>query len=256
MVDVNKPDDLMHVSPGGSGPGAQQFYRRPAGRDAREAEEGGGHTGTWEDDDSVSVGGLLAHEVTPAVQTALDELAARIEPLRRELEQSRAREARYRALVDTHSFLPIVNRGAFLRQLARVIKNLNQLSTAPTLLCLHVANAERIRVEHGRVALDAALVHVAELLTSTLHPTDVIGSLGGNDFGVILLIADMDAARDRGAALIGAIEERPLAWQGLTIPLTAAFGVRALEPRITADAALAAADQDLLRSRRSGDDIG
>lgn len=249
---VDKPEPVEPLSKGGS----REQKQPPPGRRPRPAapakpqksEEPPPKPRTLEED-AVSVGGLLSRGVTPEMQAVLDELAARVEPLRRELELAKEREKHLAELADRHPFLPVGSRRVFERQLGRVISHLRHLSPAPALLVVNVAGVGDVRLRHGAGAREAALKHVCSILSAELHPTDALGSLGGDDLGIVLLIADEASARAKAARLVDAIRARPLAWQGALLALDAAAGLALLAPGDTAQAALGSADRDLVRGR-------
>jgi GGDEF domain-containing protein len=251
-MDMDKPDVVAPIDKGGNRQQKQQPpARRPRPGPPAKPEKPAPPPPEPRrlGDDAVSVGGLLTVGVTPEVQKALDELAGRLEPLRRELELAKEREKSLQELADRHPFLPVGNRRAFERGLGHVIAHLRHLSPSPALLVLRVAGIEQVRLRHGLGAREAALAHACALIKAELHPTDVLGSLGGDDFGIILLIADADSARARGARIAESIRRTPVQWQGLELPLDAAVGVALLAPGSGVQAALAAADGDLTRAR-------
>jgi diguanylate cyclase (GGDEF)-like protein len=106
-------------------------------------------------------------------------------------------------------------------------------------------NGEDIRLGHGRRARDQSLSHVCRVMTEVLHPTDKIGGLGGYDFGVILLVADLDTALQKADALTTAIGEHPFPWQDENIPLTAAAGVSVIEDGAALETVMANAERNL-----------
>ncbi len=136
-----------------------------------------------------------------------------------------------------------------MRELGKVLAQAEHLAAPASLLRLHLTNGATIRRERGRRALDQARTQVCGALAETLHPTDIVGSLGGDDFGVVLLAADMEGAVARGAAVAEAVRRRPFHWQGEDIVLDVASAARVLEPGADAEEILAAADQDLIEER-------
>ena len=83
-------------------------------------------------------------------------------------------------------------------------------------------------------------------LAEKLHSTDVVGSLDGDDLGVVFLAANVEGAAANGAALARAVRGRPFHWQGKDIFLNVASAARVLESGADAEEILAAADQDLV----------
>ena len=101
---------------------------------------------------------------------------------------------------------------------------------------------------HIRRALDAALIHVCAVIDANLHPTDVAGSLGGNDFGLILLVGNDELAQTKTQSLIDAVKAQPFPWQEETLPLEIVAGVATLKNVDTPENAIEAADKELVAS--------
>ena len=247
MVDISNPESFIPVSKTGS-----ESQRQPAARQRRDGTPGKPesppapppHTA-----EAVLIGGLLSAEVTPEIQAAFDALAQQIEPLRRGAEAAKAREKQLRESTEQHAFLPIGNRRAFEREVGHVVTHLHHLSAPASVVCLHVASADAIRRSYGRAAREAVLGHALAVLRAQLHPTDVVGALGGNDFGIILLVANAETARAKAEHLVQAMRDRPWTWNGQTVSLEALAGVCPLEAGAAPAAVIAAADRDLVRNR-------
>ncbi|NQU60952.1 MAG: GGDEF domain-containing protein [Rhodospirillales bacterium] len=245
-MDVNKAEAVIPVGQGGP--------RKDQKRSPEEEQENGDQTNgealsgesPWAGTEAFAVGGVLAGGMSPQIQQAFEGLAQQIEPLRAEVEQARGREAHFKELAETHSFLPMPGRREFIRELTHVINNLEHLSPPPSLILLHIANADDVRRRFGRKALDAMLVHACAVIDSQLHPTDVAGSIGGNDFGIILLVANHELARTMVERIAEAFGAQGFPWQGATIPLEVVAGVASLANIETSEAAISKADKDLM----------
>ena len=242
-MDVNRADA---ITPVGSGGGPKQERKRTPEEEKQDKGSGGQpHESPWSGSEAFAMEGLLAGGMTPEIQKAFDNLARQIEPLRAEIDRARGREAHFKELAEKHSLLPIASRREFLRELAHVLNNMQHLTPPPNLMILHIRNADDVRLHSGRRALDGLLTHVCEVVRERLHPTDVLGSLGGNDFGVILLVGDQERARAKVAELTDALVAMPFSWRGSAIPIVAAAGAAAMTSASTTDAAVDAADRDL-----------
>jgi len=240
-MDVNKAEA---VAPAGQSGRKPKHQKDPEGGSPDDGEdEHPGHDGG----DAVTVDGVLAGGVTPEVQALLNKLTAEIEPLRAALQQAQGQETHFREQAGRHSFLPIPNRHEFMRELAHVLSHIGDLSTAPALVALHVGAGDAIRRRAGRTVLDGALAQVCTRLMSTLHATDVIGSLGGNDLGIILL-TNGESVADKVAGLSAAAAEGGFAWQGSQFDLDVKAGFSVMSDGETPDHALEKADRSLLGS--------
>lgn len=196
--------------------------------------------------DAFEIDGLMA-EITPSAQRVLDNLAAEIEPLRRQLVMAKEREQKLREDLARHAFLPIPGRREFLRELNHVLNHLNDLSMMPCVALVHIANADEVRRARGRDALDRLLVHASNIMSNALQPTDVLGNLGGSDFALILLGADLNMARPRMAEILGKLRAVPLHVSGGSITIDANVGITVLSPGSSAEASINAADQDMIK---------
>lgn len=246
-MEVKKADTVTPVD--GSGAGGErkhpegQLRRGGSGGDADAGRQPGA---TRSITDKVTVMGIPAGMLTPEVHQAIDTLMEKTERLSQALEWTRDQGANLQKLADSHGFLPVLNRRAFVRELGKVLAQSEHLAAPASLLRLHVTNGAAIRREHGRRALDQALVQVCAALAEKLHSTDIVGSLGGDDFGVVFLAANVEGAVAKGAALARTVRGRPFHWQGEDIFLDVASAARGLEPGADAEEILAAADQDLV----------
>ena len=253
-MEVKKADTVTPID--GSSAGGER--KHPEGQRKRGGSGGdagaGSHRGAARSiTDTVTVMGIPAAMLTPEVHQAIDTLMEKTEHLSQALEWTRDQRANLQKLADSHGFLPVLNRRAFVRELGKVLAQSEHLAAPASLLRLHVTNGATIRREHGRRALDQALAQVCGALAEKLHPTDVVGSLGGDDFGIVLLAADVEGAVAKGVAVAEAMRGRPFHWQGEDIVLDVASAARVLEPGADAEKILAAADQDLLAQEERPD---
>lgn len=241
-MDVSK---TQSITPLGSG-GSKQEKSRDPGKEKQDKDQGEETADSpWEGTEAFDVGGLLADDLPPQIQKAIEDLTLQIEPLRAEVERARGREAHFRELSEKHSFLPVPGRREFFREMTHILSHMQGL-TPPGLIVLHLGNADDIRRKHGRDALDAMLIHVCDVIGKTLQPTDVAGSLGGNDLGIAVLVSDLEQTRQKAQNLIDAIAAQPFSWQGHGVSLDVVAGVASLENLETPEAALSAADADLI----------
>jgi PleD family two-component response regulator len=251
-MDVNRADA---VTPVGTGGGPKQERKRDSEDEKRKksesAEAGGPEASPWAGSEAFAVDGVLAAGMTPEAQKIIDGLARQIEPLRAEVERARGREAHFKELAEKHSFLPVPGRREFMRELAHVLNNMRHLAPPPNLVVLHVVNADELRRRDGRQALDRLLGHVCNVLDRMLHPTDVMGSLGGNDFGVVLLVGNGERAHAKAREFEEAIRTAPFATIGGPFAVDIVAGAATLASATAAESALAAADRDLMDRLRS-----
>jgi diguanylate cyclase (GGDEF)-like protein len=194
--------------------------------------------------------GIAAGELTPQVRAALVRMHQQSEAMRRELEDARARIVQLERLADEDSLAPIANRRAFIRELSRMIAFTRRYGPPSSVIYFDVNDMKQINDTHGHPAGDAALRHVAELLCNNVRSSDIVGRLGGDEFGVILAQTNQVQAAAKALALAEAIGTTPLRWGEFKIPVSAAYGVYSFTGSDDAQVAIEAADKAMYKQKR------
>jgi diguanylate cyclase (GGDEF)-like protein len=200
--------------------------------------------------DVLSIAGLTEAELTPRVRQAMMELLGEVDQLRRELNDSRARIAYLEKLVDEDPLMPVANRRAFVRELTRMMGFAERYGVAGSIVYFDVNNMKQINDVHGHSAGDAALLQVARLLIENVRNTDVVGRLGGDELGVLLVQADLQLAETKAANLVTIVQSHPLLWQGHEVPLSVAYGVYSFAGGENAGDVIEAADRAMYENKR------
>ncbi len=203
--------------------------------------------------DVATIMGVPEAELTPKVRAALDKLMAEVHSLREDLERSRRRIGYLEQLADRDPLAPVLNRRAFVRELTRMIAFAERYGAPSSVLYLDIDGMKRINDSHGHGAGDAALKHVAEVLLRDVRASDIVGRLGGDEFGIILAQADGPAAAAKAAALAAAIESEPVSWQDATFELGVSYGAYTFAGGEGVDEALSAADRAMYAQKRGTD---
>ena len=94
------------------------------------------------------------------------------------------------------------------------------------------------------------VTEIAKILVDNVRNTDVVGRLGGDEIGVLLVQADQTLADQKAKQLSEAVSAQPLLWQGKEISLGVAYGVYAFKGGENAGDALEAADQAMYIAKR------
>lgn len=233
--------------------GPDQVSRARATRTTRGRKIASGErtTGPHEVTDSVSILGIPETEMTAKVRDAIMRLMEEVDRVRTELEHTQKRLVELERLADQDPLAPISNRRAFVRELGRIIAFGDRYGAISSLIYFDVNDFKAINDRHGHAAGDAILVHLAQLLLKNLRESDVVGRLGGDEFGVILVQADEQTARAKAESLSATVAASPFDWQGNAIALTVAFGVYTFRPGEDAGRALAEADREMYARKRT-----
>ena len=195
--------------------------------------------------------GIPEAEFTPKVQAAIMALMAEVEKLRQELHQSQQRVIYLEQLADQDSLTPVINRRAFVRELSRMMSFAERYGAPSSMVYFDVNGLKAINDTLGHAAGDAVLAEVAQTLVKNVRESDVVGRLGGDEFGVILAYADQPTANEKGAALAAAVAERPVAWADRSINVTVSWGAHSFQDGDAAGA-LDAADRAMYERKKLG----
>jgi diguanylate cyclase (GGDEF)-like protein len=188
--------------------------------------------------DSIQMKDQLA---SPA-SDALSEARAEADALRAELARVQRRLAEVELLADRDALTPILNRRAFTRELTRTLTFCERYDAQASLVFMDMDGFKAVNDGFGHAAGDAALQAVAITLSEHVRESDVVGRLGGDEFGVILAQAGREAAEAKAADLKRRVETEPVVFEGRAIPLRLSYGVRTFEPGMEAAQMLAEAD--------------
>jgi diguanylate cyclase (GGDEF)-like protein len=199
---------------------------------------------------TASVLGIPEAEFTPRVRDAIMTLMGEVDNLRRELLQTRERLEEVERSADQDHLVPLLNRRAFVRELTRYISFAGRYGTPATLLYFDLDGFKQVNDSFGHAAGDAVLAHFADTLLAQTRDSDVVGRLGGDEFGVLLPHADLDHGRKKAALLAEKLTALPTMWQGKPIPIRFSFGAFELHGDDTADLAIARADEEMYAHKR------
>ena len=204
--------------------------------------------------------GIPAADLTPEVEAALTGIMTELDHIRMELDHARAAIALLEDQVAGHPVLDVMNRAALLKQLKLLIGRAERTDTANSFVILHLYGVGAIRRRLDLAAAEGAMARAVAAIKGQVQATDLIGSLGGYDLGVVLTVMDTDAAAARARAMVEAVSA-VRAPGDETLGLSAWAGVGAFAA--TVGEILAAADKNLSDSGGAppvaaglGDDVG
>lgn len=157
--------------------------------------------------DTASVLGIPASEMTPKVKNAIMTLMAEVDHMRSELEIAHRRITELEKLADQDSLIDISNRRAFVREMTRMISYSDRYGINSSLIFLDMNDLKVINDTMGHKVGDKALVHIAKVMLSNLRDSDIIGRLGGDEFGIILPKANEQNAAAKAQQIIANLEK-------------------------------------------------
>jgi diguanylate cyclase (GGDEF)-like protein len=221
-----------------------------AGAPKRTADAPAETSQSREIEDTTELFGVPEGELTPKVREAILRLMAEVDNLRQELRETQRKANELEKLADQDPLAPVSNRRAFVRDLTRMMSYSERYGVPTSLIFFDVNGMKQINDTHGHKAGDDALLHVAQALLDHTRDSDVIGRLGGDEFGVILAQASEQAAMTKAEELVNAIEGRPLDVDGQKVPIRVAYGIFPFRPGEDASSTLAEADRRMYERKR------
>ena len=172
-----------------------------------------------------------------------------------DITERKAMEEALRRLATTDALTGVSNRGHFMHCAAAEVERGLRYGRPLAMLMLDIDHFKRINDRYGHSAGDAAIRGLTAACTDIVRQQDLIGRLGGEEFGILMPETDLEAARrlaERLRAHIAALE-LVLPQHGL-VRMTASFGVSALHAGDSVDQLIARADQALYASKNAGRD--
>jgi diguanylate cyclase (GGDEF)-like protein len=199
---------------------------------------------------TTSVLGIPESEFTPRVRDAIMTLMGEVDSLRRELTQTRARLEEVEKSADQDHLLPLLNRRAFVRELTRYIAFTSRYGTPASLIYFDLDGFKLVNDTHGHAGGDAVLEHFAGILLGNVRDSDVVGRLGGDEFGILLSHADQAQAHKKADQLASQLNASPTVFKSRAIPASFSYGAFELKAGEDAATAMARADEAMYAQKR------
>ncbi len=150
----------------------------------------------------------------------------------------------------------VANRRYFFDRLEIELHRAERYASPVSLLLLDLDHFKRVNDDHGHLAGDAALVHVAEVLRETvLRRIDLIGRYGGEEFAILLPDTDLAGAQVVAERCRAAIAGHPCHVGGdSVVALSASIGVASPGAADDVDALVGRVDEALYQAKAKGRD--
>jgi len=229
---------------------ASRSLKPGAERASRTRRAGDQPTPREADLNALEAAGIVAEALSPEARAVLARTVAENEAMRRELAEARKRIAHLERLADEDALAPIANRRAFVRELSRMIAFTRRYGSPSSVVYFDVNDLKQINDTYGHPAGDAALRHIADVLSKNVRSSDVVGRLGGDEFGVILAQTNEEQATSKASTLAAEIATTPFSWGKSEISVSAAYGVYSFTGSDDAQAAIETADKAMYQQKR------
>ena len=165
------------------------------------------------------------------------------ERLKRELAVARARVGELEARADIDPLLDILNRRGFERELKRALSHVKRYGTQAALMFVDLDGFKGINDRYGHAAGDALLKAVARELIGHVRASDIVGRIGGDEFGVLIWRLEGPQATAKARELEAKIASVGIDHGKARIEVAASIGVAPLVEGASPADVIAAADQ-------------
>lgn len=148
----------------------------------------------------------------------------------RDISRRKRNEKRLNELATTDEMTGLSNRRHFLEQAEAQLRQALRYSQEFSFMMLDLDHFKRINDTHGHDAGDEVLRAVAKTMREVMRGTDIIGRLGGEEFGAVMPETGVEAARQVAERLRLQIMEHPIATPSGFVRVTASIGIAHLHP--------------------------
>lgn len=143
------------------------------------------------------------------------------------------------------------NRAALFKVAVMLISSAKRHRQELTALAIDIDELARINERHGRAAGDAAIRTVAKTLAEVLRNSDVMGRVGGGEFGVFLPATGEYHAGYVAEKLRAAVEDVPFSVKDSVILLRVSIGMAGMQERHRNPDDMLRAAETVLRQAKS-----
>jgi diguanylate cyclase (GGDEF)-like protein/PAS domain S-box-containing protein len=158
----------------------------------------------------------------------------------------------HQAIHDPLTGLP--NRMRFVQRLGRVLARAAASHQRVAVLFLDLDRFKVVNDSLGHTAGDRLLVAVADRLSATMGPTDVVARFGGDEFVVLLQNVTSEETAELVAEQLAAVVAKPVALVEGEVFVTASIGIALSEGHDTPETLLRNADAAMYRAKELGRD--
>ena len=163
-------------------------------------------------------------------------------------------ELELRRIAQFDSLTGAETRRSFLLEMAKAISKYKRNRTAAALLAMDIDHFKGVNDSFGHPFGDSVLREVSHVIQSQLRSGDVLGRLGGEEFGILLSDCTPDSALQSAERFRQSLQQVSFAQQP-ALRVTASFGVCSLsEGELSSELWLARADEALYKSKQNGRD--
>jgi len=162
----------------------------------------------------------------------------------------RERIAELESLSSTEPLTKLPNRRGFEGQFNRVIARARRYGETGVVGYCDLDNLKTVNDEFGHAAGDDLLKSAANTLRESVREIDVIGRLGGDEFGIVLVNSTWKDGARRMRTIQWMLDSAGIVYRGKDISLQVSIGVEPYGPHDTVDDLIHRADMAMYYNKR------
>lgn len=145
------------------------------------------------------------------------------------------------------------SRRAFFDEAARIYNRAQRGAEVLCVAMIDIDNFKQINDRYGHFVGDEVIRRVAATIQENLRDMDLIGRLGGEEFGIVLPETEIDDARAVCERIRDAVQRLSIVFDDVVVGATCSIGVTDYEAGVAdIDTLLATADRALYSAKRAG----
>jgi len=170
-----------------------------------------------------------------------------------QLQQARADKKELERLANFDSLTGLYNRQAILDKLGELINRAKRYKENFSLSILDVDLFRRVNDQYGHLTGDEVLEKIATLIRRNIRDTDVAGRYGGEEFIILLPLADLSSALVVAERIRSVIESTEMKDSGGNVfAVTVSQGLSSWEPDEDAHSLISRTDEALYKAKENG----
>jgi len=152
---------------------------------------------------------------------------------------------------DTDPLVPVYNRRAFLREIARAQTVMDRYDMLSTIIFFDLNGFKSVNDRYGHGVGDALLKKIGNVLQQGVRDCDMVARLGGDEFGILLFKTDVKVARAKAMTLTCRIADQTVEMPTGDVSIGAAWGISPCEPGDSVEQVIARADRAMYMAKRA-----
>ena len=171
----------------------------------------------------------------------------------RDITERKQLMAQLETLSETDLLTGVFNRRGFMKFAAREFERARRAARKLAVVMLDIDHFKAVNDRYGHAAGDLVLAMIAEEGRRRVRSIDLFARIGGEEFAIILVDGDVDAAHGVLARMREGVARQKVSTIKGDISVTASFGIAVVDPGVTdVEVALRLADEALYEAKNSG----